>query len=177
MYNTLESSSVVESAPPKMASIPYVPGLSERVAKILRKHDVIAAFKPCDKVKSTIFTKLKDPIPKMQQTKVVYSIQCSCGKEYVGQTSQTLEKRTKQHENNIRLKNTQTGLAQHALQDDADHKFYFDKTRILERICHKSHRLIAEKLHIKLRGNQAVNLQIDTKGVSSAVMPHFNRYF
>ncbi|XP_055591158.1 uncharacterized protein LOC129743207 [Uranotaenia lowii] len=168
MYNTLQNQNPPESTSSRMASIPYIPGLSERVARILRKHDVIAAFKPCDKIKSTVFTKLKDPIPKMMQTNVVYSVPCSCGKEYIGQTSQTLEKRTKQHENSIRVKNKQTGLAQHALEDDADHTFDFAKTQILERISHKSHRLIAEKLHIKLRGNQSVNLQIDTKGVSNA---------
>ncbi|XP_055584728.1 uncharacterized protein LOC129737591 [Uranotaenia lowii] len=123
-----------------------------------------------DKIIKTWFTKQPDGryLDFNSESPFTHKQNTICGKEYIGQTSQTLEKRTKQHEISIRVKNKQTGLAQHALEDDAYHTFDFTKTQILEMISHKSHRLIAEKLHIKLRGNQAVNLQIDTKGVSNA---------
>ena len=72
---------------------------------------MVAAHKPQDKLKSTIFTKLKDPIPKMQQIGLVYSVPCGAeyGKEYVGQTSQTLEKRMKQHKSTIRYNTAHRG--------------------------------------------------------------------
>ncbi|XP_055614536.1 uncharacterized protein LOC129760880 [Uranotaenia lowii] len=166
MFNTLENK---EHKPDgsRFVSLPYIPRLTEKVAKILRRYNLVAAPKPCDKIKSNIFTKLKDPIPLMQQTNVVYAISCSCGNEYIGQTSQTLFKRIKQHENNVRLKQKSTGLAQHALDNGPGHVFGFSKTRILERITNTTHRRIAEKLHIKMRENRAVNIQQDTKGISS----------
>ncbi|XP_062713445.1 uncharacterized protein LOC134290343 [Aedes albopictus] len=49
LYNTLERECNEE--PKKYVSIPYVPGLSEKVSKTLKKHDITASFKPCDKAK------------------------------------------------------------------------------------------------------------------------------
>ncbi|XP_055589333.1 uncharacterized protein LOC129741619 [Uranotaenia lowii] len=166
LYNTLENKQHIPDGS-RFMSLPYIPCLTEKVAKILRKHNLIAAPKPCDKIKSNIFTKLKDPIPIMQQTNVVYAITCACGNEYIGQTSQTLAKRIKQHETTVRLKQKATGLAQHALENGPGHVFDFPKTRILERIPNTTHRRIAEKLHIKMRENRAINIQQDTKGISS----------
>ncbi|XP_058816175.1 uncharacterized protein LOC131679462 [Topomyia yanbarensis] len=160
LYNTLQTRSADEQTA-KYISIPYIPCLSEKIGKVLRKNDLNAAYKPNDKIKNTIFTMLKDKIPKMQQTNVVYSIPCGgcTNKEYIGQTSQTLEKRISQHKNSIRTSTSITGLTQHTRE--CGHHFNFNETRILERINHESNRLTAEVLHIKLREQRAVNLQRD----------------
>ncbi|XP_058840422.1 uncharacterized protein LOC131695902 [Topomyia yanbarensis] len=160
LYNTLQTRSADEQTA-KYISIPYIPCLSEKIGKVLRKNNLNAAYKPNDKIKNTIFTMLKDKIPKMQQTNVVYSIPCGgcTNKEYIGQTSQTLEKRISQHKNSIRTSTSITGLTQHTRE--CGHHFNFNETRILERINHESNRLTAEVLHIKLREQRAVNLQRD----------------
>ena len=95
----MQSTKNTEEREGKFVSLPYIPCLSEKISKILRKNDLITAHKPVDKIKSTVFTKLKDHIPKMQQIGVVYCIPCkkTCGMKYIGHTSQTLEKRTSQH--------------------------------------------------------------------------------
>ncbi|XP_058816886.1 uncharacterized protein LOC131680184 [Topomyia yanbarensis] len=166
LYNTLQTRSTDEQIA-KYISIPYIPCLSEKIGKVLRQNDIIAAYQPTDKIKNTIFTMLKDRIPKMQQTNVVYSIPCGgCdNREYIGQTSQTLEKRIAQHKNSIRTSTSITGLTQHARE--CGHQFDFNRTRVLERINNDSNRLTAEVLHIKLREERAVNLQRDAASFSS----------
>ncbi|XP_062714319.1 uncharacterized protein LOC134291055 [Aedes albopictus] len=151
----------------KYVSIPYIPGLSEKVSKTLKQHEITASFKPCDKVKNTVFTKLKDAIPPMKQTNVVYSIPCGAceEKEYIGQTSQTLDKRIAQHRNSIRTKASATGLTQHAVENG--HHFDFSRTRILERIDNYASRLTAEVIHIKVKKDTTVNLQRDVDGFSN----------
>ncbi|XP_058817913.1 uncharacterized protein LOC131681226 [Topomyia yanbarensis] len=141
-------------------AVPYVPGLSEKLEKILRKHDTKLAFKPKDKIKNRIFSKLKDPIPPGKQKNVVYSIPCGTGdgKTYVGQTGRRLETRVAEHKNDAKKKDARTGLAQHTLQEG--HIFDFDNTRILERIENQESRLTAEMFHIKILSEEkTVNLQ------------------
>ncbi|XP_053687290.1 uncharacterized protein LOC128736823 [Sabethes cyaneus] len=168
LYNTLQNTEISRNESTMFVSIPYIPGLSERIGKSLRKHDIIAAYKPNDKIKTTIFTKLKDQIPIMQQTNVVYSIPCGvCNdKEYIGQTSQMLEKRIKQHKNSIRTSSSITGLTQHTIE--LGHVFDFSNVHVLERINSEPTRLTAEMLHIKIREQRAVNLQRDAASFSNA---------
>ncbi|XP_053686478.1 uncharacterized protein LOC128736019 [Sabethes cyaneus] len=167
LYNTLQNTDREEKTT-KYISLPYIPCLSEKVAKVLRKHDVTVSHKPCNKMKDTIFTKLKDKISKMQQTNVVYSIPCGgCSdKVYVGQTSQTLEKRLQQHQSSIRTKSSMTGLTQHAVEQG--HVFKFSETAILERESNEAKRLNGETLHVKLREGKTVNLQRDALSFSNA---------
>ncbi|XP_058840132.1 uncharacterized protein LOC131695616 [Topomyia yanbarensis] len=158
-YNGLQHN---KDATAEMAyvAVPYVAGLSEKLEKILRKHDTKLAFKPKDKIKNIIFSKLKDPIPPGKQKNVVYSIPCGTGdgKTYVGQTGRRLETRVAEHKNDAKKKDARTGLAQHTLQEG--HIFDFDNTRILERIENQESRLTAEMFHIKILGEEkTVNLQ------------------
>ncbi|XP_055543356.1 uncharacterized protein LOC129728907 [Wyeomyia smithii] len=142
LYNTLQGNQKTEQ-PKKYVSLPYVPGLSEKVGNMLKNFDITASFKPSDKVKNVVFTKLKDAVPKMKQINVVYSIPCGAcdDKHYIGQTSQTLEKRIGQHKNSIRTNTSATGLTQHTLEHG--HSFDFSRTRILERINNNASRLSA----------------------------------
>ncbi|XP_058819272.1 uncharacterized protein LOC131682082 [Topomyia yanbarensis] len=142
------------------ASVPYVPGLSEKLAKIFKKHNTRLAFKPRDKIKNRIFTKLKDPIPPGKQKNVVYSIPCGTddGKVYIGQTGRKLETRVAEHKNDAKKNDARTGLSQHTLQ--VGHIFDFANTQILERIENQESRTTAEMFHIKMLGeDKTVNLQ------------------
>ncbi|XP_055590955.1 uncharacterized protein LOC129743038 [Uranotaenia lowii] len=149
----------------RYASLTYIPHLSEKVTKILRKYDIIASSKPVNKIKDSIFTKLKDEIPKMKQTQVVYAIPCECGRVYCGQTSQTIEKRIKNHKYSFKPNASTTGLTQHAVENH--HTFNYDDVKILEKVSDEGRRKIAETLHIKLRGERAVNIQRDAMEISS----------
>ncbi|XP_053685905.1 uncharacterized protein LOC128735447 [Sabethes cyaneus] len=118
------------------------------------------AFKPLDKIKHRVFSKLKDPIPPSKQKNVVYSIPCGTddGKVYIGQTGRRLETRIAEHKNDAKKKEAISGLAQHTIQ--SGHMFDFDNTRILERVENQESRETAEMFHIKILGEEKTgNLQ------------------
>ncbi|XP_062710961.1 uncharacterized protein LOC134288993 [Aedes albopictus] len=158
-YNSLDA----ETGPDqhaKYVSAPYVPCLSEKLRKILRRNDVVLASRPQNKIKHKIFSKMKDPIPPGKQRNVVYSIPCGAndGKVYVGQTKRMLEVRMAEHKNDCKKRNPKSGLAVHNMEEG--HSFDFEKTAVLERIEDPETRIIAEVFHIKKMGEkQTVNLQ------------------
>ncbi|XP_055551247.1 uncharacterized protein LOC129733746, partial [Wyeomyia smithii] len=143
--------------------------LSEKLSKILNKQGITLAHKPGGKIKDTVFSRLKDPIPKMKTKNVVYEVPCGTddGKVYVGQTGRMLETRINEHKNDIRKKEAKTGLVQHHL--DHGHNFDFDNTKILERIENQESRTIAEAFHIRRVGDErTVNMQRECGGMDSA---------
>ena len=168
MYNSLERERNRDERGGTYASVAYIPHLSEKVGKALRKHDIVAAYKPNDKIKNTVFSKLKDKIPLMQQTNVVYSVPCGAcdDRMYIGQTSQKLERRLKQHKDAVRNNTPNSGLAQHSLE--LGHVFDFNRASIVEKVGAENVRCTVEMLHIKMRGNKAVNLQRESASLSSS---------
>lgn len=168
MYNSLQKVDVTLEY--KFISTPYVPGLGEKIAKYLRQFNITLAFKPIDKIKDHVFTKLKDKIDKQKRTNVVYEIPCGvCEyKTYIGQTSQFLSKRLEQHKNDVKTKKIgSTGLVQHTINEG--HCFNFDRTKILNEIPRTDTRLIAETFYIKIKGEgNTVNLQRDSIKFRSA---------
>ena len=157
LYNTLQTT---KNNDIKYASTPYIPGLSEKVNKIMLKHNTQLAFKPRDKIKQRVFSKLKDPIPPGKQKNVVYLIPCGTDDEkvYVGQTGRKLETRVTEHKNDAKKGEAKSGLSQHTIQEG--HIFDFNNTRILEQIENQESRTTAEMFHIKILGeNKTVNLQ------------------
>lgn len=154
--------------PQKYVSAPYVPGLSEKLRKVLRKNDVTLASRPQNKIKNQIFSKLKDPIPPGKQKNVVYCIPCGADeKVYIGQTKRMLEVRVAEHKNDCRGRNPKSGLAVHKMEEG--HIFNFDQVKILDRIQDQATRNIAEVFHIKKRGEDlTVNLQRECGNFNSA---------
>jgi hypothetical protein len=89
-----------DSSTDRFMSIHYIPGLSERLAHNLESEieNLKIAFRT-RKTLHVIYRKLKDKIPKLQQSNVIYCIKCvDCGKVYVGKTEQYLKKRLSQHQ-------------------------------------------------------------------------------
>ena len=158
-YNSTQQQAEVKEGV-KHISLPYVPGLSEKLGKVLRENDRIVAPKPTFKMKNLVFSKLKDPIPKMKQKNVVYSVPCGAGdnKTYIGQTGRCLDVRLTEHKNDTKKREARTGLSLHTQTEG--HMFDFNNTKILERIENKESRVTAEMFHIKVRGEEnVVNLQ------------------
>ncbi len=61
-----------------------------------RDFDIKTAFKSGKTLRSHL-TKVKDTIPITTESSIVYSIPCSCGKVYIGETTRRLEQRLKEH--------------------------------------------------------------------------------
>ena len=81
-----------------LAVIPYVEGLSERVARVFRKHGFATAMKPHRTLRS-ILVHPKDKLLPQQKSEVIYDIPCAdCPKSYIGETGRSLDTRLQVHQ-------------------------------------------------------------------------------
>lgn len=158
----------------KRFSLPYVPGVSQSIAKSITNvcDNVSVAYKNNNNV-GKFFTKLKDPIPFCETRNVVYKVPCiDCNKKkcYIGTTGQTVHKRMNQHKNDVNNKEpNRSALAHHALHNN--HKFDFENVKILERESMYHKRMLLEELHIKSSRN-CVNLKSqETRNVNDIYIP------
>ncbi|XP_057322507.1 uncharacterized protein LOC130665896 [Microplitis mediator] len=159
----------------KYCRFPYIVGLSHDINRCFIGTTVRLAFYNLLKI-SSVYTKLKDPIKKEQQSCIVYKIPCSCDFCYIGQTKQYLESRIKQHVNDCKehnyLKDNKTALASHHF--DNQHTFSFDKVIILDKEGNWLKRNISEMIHIKV--NDTVNKRTDTNNLSILYNDILNDY-
>ena len=147
--------------------LPYVKGLSEKIATKLSKENIKVAHKPIQTLGS-ILKKPKDGISKDANTEVVYRVKCKdCDKVYVGQTSRALKTRTKEHKKAISHGDPNSLLAKHAW--DHDHMFDFNNVDILDHARQWSQRLFLEAWHSSLEPN-SFNEHIHIPNIYSALI-------
>jgi hypothetical protein len=73
-----------------IATIPYIKGTSERIARILRPFNISVAHKPTVTLRNTL-TKVKDPTDTKTRIGTVYKVTCTeCPATYIGETGRTL---------------------------------------------------------------------------------------
>ena len=66
--------------------LPYVKGLSEAIRRVLTPLNIRVGFKPPPSLRD-ILTNVKDPVPVISRSDVVYRIPCGeCSNSYIGQT-------------------------------------------------------------------------------------------
>ena len=108
---------------------------------------------------------LKDEVPKLQKSHVVYNIPCSCDKTYVGETKNRLETREIGHEYNIRIKNgSHSALCEHAIK--TNHTPKWSEAEILFQDRNHRARQIKEMIGIKQTQNN-INKKTDTLFLST----------
>ena len=70
------------------AFLPYIQGVTDRIAKHLKKKSIDYVFSPLNNIRKLLKT-VKDPIdPSLK--KGVYMIPCECGKVYIGETGRLI---------------------------------------------------------------------------------------
>lgn len=80
-----------------MVSIPYAKGLSETIKRNMDKYNIKTVFRTQNTIGKSI-TKLKDPVNQLECPNIIYSISCSCGDEYIGETERSFILRLKEHQ-------------------------------------------------------------------------------
>lgn len=159
---------------PKYASIHYVPGLSENIARTFHTSipDLTIAPKPSKKLKSS-YSNMKSRIGKFGQRNVIYNIPCEQPTEcvedhYIGNTGRRLGIRTGEHEHdyeNRHMTGGKTALTRHALNTERElkkkHNPDFEKTVIIDREPNKTKREFIEACYIWLHGNRSNNFVRD----------------
>ena len=79
-------------------SIPYVKGLSERIARSMKKHNIDAIHKPTSTIKNMLCSKAKDRLDPMDKPGAVYHIKCKNHRvDYIGETGRAAKVRMYDH--------------------------------------------------------------------------------
>ena len=82
--------------------LPYIRSVTERLKRVLQKHNLVVAEKPVVRLKN-ILRKVKDNVPTEKQTGIVYTIPCSnCDIQYIGETGRSLQTRRCEHKRSVR---------------------------------------------------------------------------
>ena len=90
---------------------------------------------------------------------MIYMIECkTCGIPYIGETSQTLETRIKQHQYCVRSKDTSNGIAQ-LIRSNRRPTIDWENAMILDKEKQWFRRKVKESLYINLRNKR---VKIDT---------------
>ncbi|KAJ8684157.1 hypothetical protein QAD02_019949 [Eretmocerus hayati] len=146
--------------------IPYIKNFSERIKRILSRHDIHTIFKSNNKFDE--FIRLgKDKLNHEDRTHVVYELNClQCPKSYVGQTKRQLKKRVKEHRNNLTSSSQEPNvLSLHKIEHEG-HDFDWNNPNILDTEPHYTKRTISEMFRIQLN-NHGLNVREDTKKLNS----------
>ncbi|BHF63015.1 hypothetical protein SprV_0200600400 [Sparganum proliferum] len=113
----------------KFYSLPYMQGISETIARQLNRFGIFVAHKPASSVRATL-SRVKDPIPKEQQSNVIYRIPCAnCSCDYVGHTGRRLGTRINEHKLAIRRRDPLSLVFAHSLE--CDHRFNWEGTEVV----------------------------------------------
>ncbi|KAJ8917059.1 hypothetical protein NQ315_012978 [Exocentrus adspersus] len=131
-------------------TIPYIPGISEKLKKLGNNFNIRTAFKTNNTLRS-ILTHTK-PINKEQNEKnCIYQIPCQCGKHYIGETSRPLDVRIKEHKNYVRnYQVDRSNLAQHVW--DNHHQINWKEASIIQKEQNFGKRKLKESACIQLNG-------------------------
>ena len=77
--------------------IPFVPGLTYRLKRILSKHNIGTYITPARKIGDILMTH-KDTISPNKKQGAIYEIPCGgCNRTYIGETKRSFETRRKEH--------------------------------------------------------------------------------
>ena len=80
-----------------LAIIPYVEGISERVARVYKSYNITTAMKPHCTLRQMLVHP-KDKRDPLNTTEVIYCVPCkNCKKAYIGETCRKFGKRLEEH--------------------------------------------------------------------------------
>jgi len=123
-------------------ALPYIEGVSEATARLVKQLKIGIAHKPMSTIRSAIMHP-KDRVNDAFKTNVVYNIPCGgCSNTYVGQTGRRLKTRMAEHQSDIRRQNPDSQVAEHVYH--TGHTFKFNEVQIIDSADKESERLVKE---------------------------------
>ena len=101
------------STPTTTATIPYIKGTSETIARILQPYNIRVAHKPITTLRH-LLTNVKDKDEPNNRQGAVYKIKCSdCQASYIGETGRNLKTRLTEHKRATRNGDVNNHIAEH----------------------------------------------------------------
>lgn len=164
--NSRELEPTTEEKPITTVCIPYVKNVSEKLRRINSKYKIRTVFKSKDTIRSRL-TKLK-PENEQQNTKnIIYKIPCSCGRNYVGQTSRPVTVRINEHVKKVKNKDKYgSRICEHVLE--TNHTVKWDSSKILYKEPDWRKRNMAESLFMAIEDEPLSRPSVD---VSTVYLP------
>ena len=112
-----------------IATVPYIKGTSETIARILQPHDIRVAHKPITTLRQ-LLTNVKDKVEPKNRQGAVYKIKCcDCPATYVGETGRNLNTRLTEHRRATKNGDNKNNIAEHHLQ--TDHRIDWDSAECI----------------------------------------------
>jgi predicted GIY-YIG superfamily endonuclease len=147
-----------------------VKGLHEKISHLFKSSGMKIVGKAVCPSEANVFSNLKDTIEIGKQSNLVYNVNCPCGKNYVGQTSQYLATRFQQHVRDGKKDSTNgSALSQHMF--NTGHEVAMENVSVLGRENVWKKRSILEMVKIK-KARNCLNLKNDTES-----LPHIYDLF
>ena len=144
--NSAPSTNTDQDTDTTWVSMPYVRGVSERIAKSLSKANIKIAHKAGPSLRQTL-SHLKDRPSFAKRKGVIYKIPCNCGKCYVGETYRHVGKRLSEHQSDVRNSSQRSALTTH--NESCSQQIDWSSTTILASVSRWQQRLCREALEIR----------------------------
>ena len=115
-HSNTDSNTQTNSGPVTTATIPYIRGTSETIARILQPYNIRVAHKPITTLRR-LLTNVKDKDKPDDRQGAVYKIKCcNCQATYIGETGRHLSPRLTKHKRATRNGDVNNHIAEHHLQ-------------------------------------------------------------
>ena len=140
------TTSVAEAPTDPVMRLPWIPRISPRIRKILRKYGVKTVF-TSGRSLSDILCNHKSELPKNSHPGV-YRLQCQCNAHYIGETKKRVHTRIMEHEKNVfKGQWKQSGATEHAKK--CPHQFEWNDASTLAIEPNYRRRKVRESLEIR----------------------------
>ena len=115
-YSNTDSNTQTNSGPVTTATIPYIRGTSETIARMLQPYNIRVAHKPITTLRR-LLTNVKDKDKPEDRQGAVYKFKCcDCQASYIGETSRNLSTRLTEHKRATRNGDVNNHIAEHHLK-------------------------------------------------------------
>ena len=122
--NSEPNATNTNATPVTTATIPYIKGTSETIARILQPYDIRVAHKPITTLRQ-LLTNVKDKDEPSDRRGAVYKIKCcDCQATYIGETGRNLNVRLTEHKRATRNGDINNHIAEHHLK--TNHRIDWD---------------------------------------------------
>ena len=150
--------------------LPYVKGLTERIQKICSPYDIRTVFTSGSTLRRYIF-RVKPPTEFNMTKNCVYSIPCSCGKIFKGETDCPLKVRLEEHRKAVvRGEIEKSSMPDHIWKEKGNHLPLWDKVEIIDRAERWRIRRLKESAHLLGYNDRLSRPSIELNTISEPII-------
>jgi len=144
--NITVSDNAADTEPTKFLSLPYIPGTSESLRRILASHKIKCAFYSKNTLRKHL-SKPKDAVPQEQRNNIVYKIPCKdCDATYIGESKRSFKVRSSEHMRAVRNMDIEKNeIADHCWK--FNHEMNWNNKKVIDTEPYVWSRKIKETIH------------------------------